>query len=283
MEGKTEQIGRSTFAIIGAEGATNFGVIKGDDGTALVIDADVRRIDEVESALQKTGCQKVRYLFNTHEHFDHSSSNQYFAKKGIPILASEGCLKSLKEEGQKEFDRMTKPVPDLLHRFPDLGVVFPDVAFMESATIHLPGVNVHLSYRAHNGHSHSKGDSIALVDGEGILFAGDLLYTEVHPVAFFGNVPNWLISLRALLDVGFKKVVPGHGPVVNGEREGKEAVRKLHSYLEDFYAQVCEAKSGRKTPEQVASHMTSGTYASLGKVRMVKRNIDQFLTGAWSL
>lgn len=176
-----------------------------------------------------------------------------------------------------------KPVPELFNRFPGLEVVFPHITFAAAATIHLPGVTVYSVYRAYNGHSHSKGDSIALIDGEEILFAGDLLYTEVHPVTFFGNVPNWLISLRALLEVGFKKVVPGHGPVVQGEREGKEAVRKLYGYLEDFYEQVGEAKVGRKTPKQVASHMTSGAYASLGKVRMVKRNIDHSLTGVWYL
>lgn len=41
MEGKIEQVGRCAFAIIGAEGATNFGIIKGDHETALLIDADI--------------------------------------------------------------------------------------------------------------------------------------------------------------------------------------------------------------------------------------------------
>ena len=281
MEGKLEQVGRGVFAGIGVEGATNFGIIKGDDDTALLIDADIRRIDEVQDALEKTGCKRIRYLFITHEHFDHASSNQYFAKTGIPILSSEACREALKEDGQEQFDRMTKQAPELIKRFPNLEVVCPHITFADTSTIHLPGVTVNLGYRAHNGHSHSKGDSTAFVEGEKILFAGDLLYTEVHPVTFFGNIPNWLLSLQRLQNVSFGKVVPGHGPVGEGEREGKKYFRKLYSYLEDLYEQLCEAKAGRKTPEQVASHMTSGAYASLGKVRMVKRNIDQFLTGDW--
>jgi hypothetical protein len=55
----------------------------------------------------------------------------------------------------------------------------------------------------------------------------------------------------------------------------------MHDYLEDFYANLQEIKSGRKTKEEVAEHMLRDSYASLGKTRMVERNINQFLTGRW--
>lgn len=34
MESRVQQISRSAFAVIGAEGATNFGIVKGHDGSA---------------------------------------------------------------------------------------------------------------------------------------------------------------------------------------------------------------------------------------------------------
>jgi NitT/TauT family transport system substrate-binding protein len=58
--------------VIGPEGATNFAIIKGTGGAAVLVDADIRRIDEIEEALKLTGCVEVRYLVNTHEHFDHT-------------------------------------------------------------------------------------------------------------------------------------------------------------------------------------------------------------------
>jgi len=155
VEGKLEQVGRGVFAGIGVEGATNFGIIKGDDDTALLIDPDIRRIDEVQDALEKTGCQRVRYLFNTHEHFDHASSNQYFANIGIPIISSEACRKALKEDGQKQFDRMTKQAPGLMKRFPNLEVVCPHITFADTYTIHLPGVTVNVGI----------GEGVGLPDG----------------------------------------------------------------------------------------------------------------------
>jgi glyoxylase-like metal-dependent hydrolase (beta-lactamase superfamily II) len=60
------------------------------------IDADIRRIDEVEEALTLTGCAKVAYLVNTHEHFDHTSANYYFAQRQIPTVASAGCTRAMK-------------------------------------------------------------------------------------------------------------------------------------------------------------------------------------------
>ena len=55
----------------------------------------------------------------------------------------------------------------------------------------------------------------------------------------------------------------------------------MYDYLEDFYDHLLEVKSGQKSADEVASHMLSGPYATLGKTRMVQRNINQFLTGRW--
>jgi glyoxylase-like metal-dependent hydrolase (beta-lactamase superfamily II) len=281
MESKIHRAGRSAYVVIGPEGATNFAIVKGDDGAAALIDADIRRIDEVEEALKLTGCAKVAYLVNTHEHFDHTSANYYFAQRGIPIVASAGCARAMKEEGEPDFARMMAPVAHLYDRFPGLRLTVPDVVFTEATRLTLRGVTLHLKYRAENGHSHSKGDTTIYFEEDETLIAGDLLYTEVHPVTFFGNIPNWLTALKPLFQSHYKQLVPGHGPAVDDEGAGHAYFKKMHDYLEDFYGNLQEIKAGRKTAEQVAGHMLGGTYASLGKTRMVERNINQFLTGRW--
>ncbi len=63
-------------------------------------------------------------------------------------------------------------------------------------------------------------------------------------------------------------MVPGHGPATNGEKEAKQRFRILYGYLEDLYEQLCEAKAGQKSPGLVTEHMTSGAYASAGKVKI---------------
>jgi glyoxylase-like metal-dependent hydrolase (beta-lactamase superfamily II) len=220
-------------------------------------------------------------LIDTHEHFDHTSANFYFRERGVPIVASAGCVGAMRADGQFDFDRMMKPVLELYDRFPGLSLALPDVVFTDATKVTLPGVTLNLKYRAENGHSHSKGDTTIYFEEEDIFIAGDLLYTEVHPVTFFGNIPNWLTTLKPLFQVHYKKLVPGHGPAVEGEEAGQNYFRRMYDYLEDFHGNLQEIKSGQKSRDEVAKHMLSGAYGTLGKTRMVERNINQFLTGNW--
>jgi cyclase len=274
------QISRSAYVVIGSEGATNFSLVRGSTGAAILIDADIRRIDEIEEALTFSGCSEVKYLINTHEHFDHTSANFYFRRRGIPIVASAGCVGAMRDGGP-DFERMMKPVSELYQRFPGLSLTLPDVIFTDQTTVTLPGVTLQLKYGAQNGHSHSKGDTTIYFEEEEVFIAGDLLYTEVHPVTFFGDIPNWLAALKPLFHNHYKQLVPGHGPTVEGDKAGRSHFKKMYDYLEDFHGNLQEIKSGRKSRGEVAKHMLSGSYAALGKTRMVERNINQFLTGRW--
>ena len=176
---------------------------------------------------------------------------------------------------------MLKPVPELYERFPGLCLTMPDVKFDKATEVRLPGVTLSLEYRAENGHSHSKGDTTIYFHEDEVFIAGDLLYTEVHPVTFFGNIPNWLTALKPLFECRYQQLIPGHGPAVDGEQAGRAYFKRMHDYLEDFYGQLQEIKSGRKSKEEIIQLMKSGAYSNLGKTRMVERNINQFLTGKW--
>ena len=267
------------FAVLGAEGDTNFGIVRGKDGSALLIDADIRRMDEIDDALKKTGCSRVGYLVNTHENFDHSSANDYFEKNGAMVIASDGCWEALKEDGEGKFAEMAGRSPELKTRFPDLKMGMPQLTFAQTATVRLPGFSVRLVYSAFNGKSHSRGDTIVILDQEQILFAGDLLYTKVHPVTVYGDIPNWIQSIDLLLKENLADVVPGHGPVAKGSEAYKEAFLTFRRYLEDFYERLMEVKAGKKSSAEIETYMKSGSYASLGKTWMVKRNIEYFLGG----
>jgi glyoxylase-like metal-dependent hydrolase (beta-lactamase superfamily II) len=153
--------------------------------------------------------------------------------------------------------------------------------FDSTTQVQLPGVTLDLLYRAIDGRSHSKGDTTIYFNEEEVFIAGDLLYTEVHPVTFFGNIPNWLTALKPLFNCHYKQLIPGHGPAVDGEESGRAYFNHMRDYLEDFYGQLQEIKSGRKSKEEIVQRMQTGDYAKLGKTRMVERNINQFLTGKW--
>jgi cyclase len=155
-----------------------------------------------------------------------------------------------------------------------------NITFSQGIALHLAGVAVRLVFAAHNGKAHSRGDAIVILEQDRILFAGDLLYTDFHPVTIYGDIPNWIQSINHLIEQDFSCVVPGHGPVsINDNKVYKEALAKFQSYLEDFYERLKEVKSGKMNPGQLETYMKTGNYAAMGKTWMVKRNIDHFLRG----
>jgi cyclase len=272
------QLKESVFAIIGEDGATNFGLIRAKDGSAVLIDADIRRMDEIEDALKRTDCGRVRYLINTHENFDHSSANEYFEKNGAIVMGSQGCWQALHEDGEAKFAEMAGKSPELKQKFPNLKMGNLQIAFAQEITLNLSGLAARIGFAAHNGKSHSRGDAIVLLEQDRILFAGDLLYTDFHPVTIYGDIPNWIQSINHLVALNVVTVVPGHGPVTAGGQEAcRAALLKFRAYLEEFHARLGEIRAGKKSPAEIESHMKSGAYARMGKTWMVKRNIEYFL------
>jgi len=271
---RIERLGRSAFAVIGADGATNFGIVRGHDGSALLIDADIRRIDEIDEALKQADCKNVKYLFMTHENFDHSSANDYFEKQGTVVIGSQGSLDALSDDGDAKFAEMSGRSPELFERFPGLKMSPPQIVFTDNVTVRLPGATVYLS---HYEQSHSRGDASAYYAEEEIFFAGDLLYTEFHPVTVYGLIDAWIKTLGRLEDISFSKIVPGHGPCGMSLAIGRQQLASFRSYLEKFSTRLNEAKNGRKSAEQIIDE-TYRDYSSYGKRWMVKRNVEWFLS-----
>lgn len=54
-----QRLNESVFAVIGVNGTTNFRSIKGTDGSAVFIDADIRRMDEIDDALKSISRKAV--------------------------------------------------------------------------------------------------------------------------------------------------------------------------------------------------------------------------------
>ena len=274
MDVRLERLGKAAFAVIGEDGATNFGIVRGEDGSALLIDADIRRIDEIEEALKRAECERAKFLFITHENFDHASANDYFEKKGAVVIASQGCLDALVDDGDAKFAEMAGRSPELFERYPGLKMRLPHVVFATELTVRLPGATVHLH---HYDQSHSRGDATAYFAEEEIFFAGDLLYTDYHPVTIYGRIDRWATTLEALKDVRYSKIVPGHGPCGGTLKVGRRQSANFRRYLEEFYRRLEEAKAGRKSAQQIVDE-TYEAYPSFGKRWMVKRNVEHFLS-----
>ncbi len=72
---------------------------------------------------------------------------------------------------------------------------------------------------------HTAGDVMALVADCDVLFAGDLCFFGVTPLAFQGDPKTWADVLDAVADLA-DVIVPGHGPIGSAAE-----VRELQAYL----------------------------------------------------
>ena len=65
----------------------NIGVSYGEDGTFIVDDQFAPLAPKIQAAIAGLGASPVKYLVNTHWHFDHAGGNEPFGNAGAIIVA----------------------------------------------------------------------------------------------------------------------------------------------------------------------------------------------------
>ncbi|MBN2114214.1 MAG: MBL fold metallo-hydrolase [Acidimicrobiia bacterium] len=189
----------------------NIGVVVCGEG-ALVIDTrahheQARRLLE---DLSRITPHPVRWVANTHHHWDHTFGNAAFLP--VPIWGHERCALALRLRGEQMRREVKEWAPGSAGLFDEVVITPPDHTFDRSATLTLAGRVIELRYL---GRGHTDNDIVALVPDAGVLFAGDLV-EESGPPAFHDAFPlEWPETAAALLPLASGPVVPGHGAVVD--------------------------------------------------------------------
>lgn len=77
------------------------------------------------------------------------------------------------------------------------------------------------------GPAHTESDTIAWLPEDRVVFTGDLLFNEGHPIMWAGPVENWIAACNFIAALDPQVVVPGHGPITD-----VQAVRNMGAYFE---------------------------------------------------
>ncbi len=185
----------------GSWGWSNAGLIV-DSGASLLVDTlfDLKLTGEMLAAMRAAepkATAQIDALVNTHSNGDHTFGNQLVG--GAEIIASKACAEEMIHDGGAQ-------------RLAAIRV--------GTKTVRLIQV----------GPAHTRGDVLVYVPADRVLFTGDMLFIEGHPVIWAGPVGNWIKACQLMLDLEVETIVPGHGPLT--DKKGVAAVKGYFEYIE---------------------------------------------------
>ena len=261
------EVGPRVFAYVQATGETgisNAGLIVGADGAtavdALMVPSMTRRL---VAAIRRTTRKKIGALVNTHHHLDHTGGNRFF--RGATIVATEKCRAAL-APGFPPVPLLQRFMPVFAREFPLLKLRLPTVTFEDRLVIHDGEREIHLWHPGQP--AHTAGDATVFLPKERVLFAGDLAFHYVTPLAFQGHVGNWIRAADRVLEFEADVIVPGHGPIGT-----KKDVRLMRDYLALVRREAKTRFDAGLSAEAAASDIKLGAYASWREAERILPNV----------
>ncbi len=275
-----------------------------DRGEAALVDAgfsDDESYDKRAAMLKEAGVERVKYIFITHHHYDHSSGADRLRKltgAQIVVHADEETLLTSPDydsgdmeipEDQKEAREQAKKwIAEAAKATPDVRVADGDVLMvggLHLRCVHAPG--------------HTAGHLCLVLEEDGVLFAGDNVLgvgTAAISPPPRGDMGEYIRSLRKMQALGATLLAPGHGPAVKEpsrkiqelidhrqQREdqivgliaqGKDSVNSL---LKAIYPELDKRLNGMATG-QILAHLHK--LQSDGKLKLAGKGVDTTISPA---
>jgi len=261
------EVAAHVFAYVQASGQTgisNAGLIVGAEGAvavdALMVPSMTRKL---VAAIKKTTRKKVGTLINTHHHLDHTGGNSFF--RAATIISTSKCRAEL-EPGFPPVPLLQRFMPRFAREFTGLQLTLPSVTFDERLVVHDGGREIHLWHPGTP--AHTSGDATVFLPKERVVFAGDLAFHYVTPLAFQGHVGHWIAAVDRVLAFEADTIVPGHGPI---------GTRKELTLMRDYLALLrreAKVRFDSDMPAQAAARdIKLGAYASWHEAERLLPNV----------
>ena len=193
-----------------------------DDGVIIVDDKYLYSYDFIAAQVRSVTDQPIRYVLNTHHHFDHAGSNADFMQNA-EVIAHKNARANIVRNNQTGA---------------------PRVVFGDETAVFLGGVEVQAH---HVGRGHMNGDAVIYFPDLRAVHTGDLFIwgqrldgSTLAPFWDFGNggsATEWPTTLDKLLALDFDTVIPGHGPILT-KNEVRTFRRNLQTVLDRVQGQI---------------------------------------------
>src|SRR3954470_443759 len=226
-----------------AEGDPNTGVVIGDDAV-MVIDTQATPVmaeDGIRHIRTVTN-KPVKYVVMSHYHAVRVlGASAYGASE---IIASEDTRDLIVERGAADMKSEIERFPRLFRAVETIpGLTWPTLTFKGEMTVWLGKLEVKLMQL---GRGHTKGDTVAWLPQQKILFSGDLVEygaTAYAGDAYFNDWPTTLDNIAALKPAA---LVPGRGAALTTPEMVQRGLAGTRAFVSDLYASVKAGAAGGK-------------------------------------
>ena len=263
----------------------NTAIIESDDGVVIVdTHSKPSAARLIVQELRDLTTKPVRYVVNTHFHWDHWHGNEVYpaAYPNAEIITNQITREAMTTKGLKRIqdhirqgpgeiaqikanlatagsgERRAQLADDLKHaeayhaEVKALKPALPTMAFDRTMKLYRRDREIHLLYL---GRAHTEGDVFVYLPKEKVVITGDAVIGWT-PFMGDGYPADWATTLDRLAELDFTHMIMGHGEVV-----GRDWLRTFRGYVHDMVEVVrAEVMRGatleeaqRRVPEALAA------------------------------
>ncbi|MHC4446489.1 MAG: MBL fold metallo-hydrolase [Planctomycetota bacterium] len=249
---ETIAVSKNVYMLVGRGG--NIGLSIGDDGAFMIDDQFAPLTEQILAAVATLTDEPVRFVVNTHWHFDHTGGNLNFGKAGAIIVAHENVRKRMStEQFMEAFGRTFAASPE---------PALPVVTFPNAVTFHFNDDEIKVF---HVSDAHTDGDAIIHFVKANVVHMGDTYFNGMYPfidISTGGSIDGVIEAAdRVLAFVDSKtKIIPGHGALsgVSELREYRQMLVKMRDRIGEMIAE------GKSRAEVIAAKPTRRLDAKWG-------------------
>jgi cyclase len=263
---QSQNVGKNLTLLSGPGG--NVVVLNGPDGKFVVDTFLAPAWPKLKETLDSLGSEPLKFVIDTHWHFDHTDNNAALHAAGATVLAHENTKKRMSE---------THDLPIMGFHFPPSPPeALPQQTFADSHKLQANGEAVSLQ---HLSPAHTDTDIYVHFQHANLIHMGDTFFNGMYPFidsSTAGNVAGMIAAADKILGLAnnYTKIVPGHGALGN-----KGDLLKSRDMLVTVRDRLQKLKSaGKSQDEAVAEKPLADLDAQWGKGML---NSDAFVRVAY--
>jgi len=246
---ETQKLAENVTMFDGPGGAVT--VLNGPDGKFVVDSFVAPAWPKLKRALDGIGNAPVKYVIDTHWHFDHTDNNAPLHAEGATVLAHENTKKRMSESHDLPvLYRGADGALAGLHFDPSPPEALPQQTFANNSQLRANGEILELQ---HVAPAHTDSDIYVHFQKANVISMGDLFFNGMYPYidpGTGGTITGNIAAADKILSLAdnYTKIVAGHGPLGN-----KADLTKFRDMLVTSRDRVQKLKSAGKSAQEAVA------------------------------